>query len=731
MAIPMIASSHFRLGAGRALRWLATALLLLRPASAAVRDLPFRQAVSVRFANQPEVQGAQFSRLALNRDGIAYLLTDKGVARLFDHQVGLDRSFRPLIGLVAHDIALQRGELFYLFDDALLSNGGAGRYYLSLPTGTYQKFAVSLNGTALLLGLTNLLLVAGNQSTNLALPPGRPPDRLYAWGDQFYVLTSDAVYRVGKPQLEMFHQGKELTTLGFRGTEVFVGTRRGYYVVDLQTAKVISPLQDKLPAVEITALAPTTNGLWAGTTRGVFFQGGPKWIRYYASQRWLDDDYVLDLQVDPAGDLFVLTRSGLNKVEFQSFTLAHKASYYEAKIRQRHIRYGFCSELRLTRSGDPTSAEMIDTDNDGTWSSLYLASQAFKYAVTGDESARTHAWETFDALERLQSIHTVEGFPARTFERTGFKFSDPDRWRPSPETNWEWKGHTSSDEITAHTFAYAVLYEVATRTPAEKARIASLYERIINHILRNNYYLVDVDGQPTLWGRWNPEYVNQYPPTIVDRRLNSSEIVAFLQFAHRVTGKPVYREKAHELLERHGYLRNITNSMAMIRSTPGFIFRGNDMGNEWNHSDDQLAFLNYWTLYRTALTDEHRRAYAAAIRDHWELEKLERNPLWNFICAMTGAPVFDPEGAIWTLQNFPLDLVAWSIQNSHRKDLTRLPANFRQQETVELLPPDERPTMRWNGNPFALDGGAGGAIELAGDEFLLPYWMGRYLRIIQ
>jgi hypothetical protein len=39
--------------------------------------------------------------------------------------------------------------------------------------------------------------------------------------------------------------------------------------------------------------------------------------------------------------------------------------------------------------------------------------------------------------------------------------------------------------------------------------------------------------------------------------------------------------------------------------------------------------------------------------------------------------------------------------------------------------------MRWNGNPFILDGGVDGRGELAGDEFLLPYWMARYLKIIE
>jgi hypothetical protein len=243
--------------------------------------------------------------------------------------------------------------------------------------------------------------------------------------------------------------------------------------------------------------------------------------------------------------------------------------------------------------------------------------------------------------------------------------------------------------------------------------------------------LVDVDGQPTLWGRWNPEYVNWYPPTIGDRRLNSAEITAFLEFAYRMTGKAEYRQKAFELLHQHGYLRNITNSLAQLRPTPGFVFQGNDMGDTWNHSDDELGFYTYWVLYRFAFNPELRRLFAGAVRDHWQLEEPERMPAWNFIHAMTGARDFDLDGALGTLRRWPLDLVTWTVANSHRRDLTKLPPNFRDQQTVELVPPDERPASRWNGNAFTLDGGDGGHTEFAGDEFLLPYWMGRYLGIIR
>ncbi len=699
-------------------------------ATAGVPDTPFRQPVAVQFTRHPELSHARFEKLAVDADDRVYVLSERGVARLFDGTLALDKSYRPLAGRRAWDLTLQDGRLWQLFDDEFLSTEYAGRYVGALPRGTFRRLAVARDFRALLAGPGGLALWGNDRLTPVPLAAPLAEVRLYAADNLFYVLAGDQIFRLEAGQLMLLHRGEQLTTLAFRGEEILVGTRRGYYGLHARTGRLTLPLQEQVPVPEVTALAPTATGVWVGTPRGVYFHANTGDFRYFAGRRWLPEDHVLDLQPDRRGDLYVLTPAGVTQIQFTELTLAAKAAHYEHKIRQRHIRYGFCAELRLRSPGDPASAEMIDTDNDGTWSSYYLASQAFRYAVTGDESARAHAWQTFEALERLQAIHPLEGFPARTFERTGFKVSDPERWRVAPDPRWEWKGHTSSDEITAHTFAYAVLYETAARTPAEKARIAAAYDRILTHILRHNLYLVDVDGQPTLWGRWHPEYVNHYPPTVVDRRLNSAQIIAFLQFGYHLTGKPAYRDKAFELFQQHGYLANITNSMAHIRATPGVVFRGHDMGDEWNHSDDLLAFVNYWTLYRYAFNEELRRLYAAAIADHWALERIERNPLWNFIYALTGARDFDLDGALWTLRHFPLDLVTWTVQNSHRQDLTRLPPNFRHQPIRELLPPDERPIMRWNGNPFRLDGGAGGHTELAGDEFLLPYWMGRYLKLL-
>lgn len=509
-------------------------------------------------------------------------------------------------------------------------------------------------------------------------------------------------------------------------------------------ARPVHTAPTNAPWPEVTARWPVPGGVWWGSTRGAYFErttpnsryaipsapglDSPRY-RYYASRRWLRDDDVRDLATDRDGHLWVLTRTGLNKIEFRSTTLAAKADWFHRKIRSRNMRYGFTAERRLVTPGELASSELIDTDNDGGWTSYYLGSLAARYAVTREAEIRSMAWESFGALERLQGIHTNTGFPARTIERRGFKFSDVDRWRDAPDPGWEWKGHTSSDEITSQCFAHAVMWELVATNDTERTRIAANWLPVVDHILRHDLYLVDVDGKPTLWGRWHPDYVNWYPASIVDRRLNSAEIIAALQLAWRMSGKEAYRAKAFELFDRHGYLTNILSPMKLIAPTKGFIFRGDDMGNEWNHSDDELAFFNYWPLVRFAFDDSLRQRYLAAMADHWQFEQPERYPIWNFLFAACGGREFDPSGAIWTLRGTPLDTIAWRVKNSHRRDIHRREPNFMGRELEELLPPGERLIARINTQPFILDHGDD-RTDFPGDEFLLGYWLGRYVGAI-
>lgn len=336
---------------GLVVLWLLPAALVAGP----LPDVPFWQDVAVRIHHASELTNTVFKKLCVDKENTVYVLTDKGVARIFDHTLALDRSYRPLAGKIAKDIALTpQGDLAYRFDEGWLSNGDSGAQNLN-------------SGPAWL----------------------SPP-----------------------PALK---------------------TRPG------------------MPWPELTACTTVPGGIWFGTTRGAFFEREgtnsryatpsaagiePPRFRYYAGKRWLRDDHVLDLSVDREGQVWVLTQTGLNKIEFRQTTLAAKADWFHRKIRSRNIRYGFTAERRLLLPGDLTSSEMIDTDNDGGWTSYYIGSLGARYAVTHEAEIRRQAWESFAALERLQSIHTNTGFPARTFERKGFKFSDPDRWRDAPDPGW-------------------------------------------------------------------------------------------------------------------------------------------------------------------------------------------------------------------------------------------------------------------------------------------------------
>jgi hypothetical protein len=356
---------------------------------------------------------------------------------------------------------------------------------------------------------------------------------------------------------------------------------------------------------------------------------------------------------------------------------------------------------------------------------MYLAGELFRYSVTKSDGALRNCYESFEAMERLSEITPMEGFPARSFDRAGYQVSDKSRWQPAKDKRWVWKATTSSDEIVGHFFAYTIFAEIVP-DKAWRDRAVLLMDAIMDHIVRNNWYLVDYDGKPTQWGRWHPEYVNRFPRQVGDRRLNSAEIISFLQAAYHFTGKELYKQKAFELIEKHEYLDNIMIPIEGLGRVPGI-----DLTTEWNHSDDELAFLTYWNLYRYAFTDELREQYRRAIREHWEIERPEKNPLWNLIYADTGAGEFDLEESIWTLKEFPLDTISWTVRNSGRKDLDFLAPNFRGQTTKVVLPPDERPMSKHNGNAFDLDGGDGGREEFAPDIYLLPYWLARYLGVIR
>ncbi|MBI4612524.1 MAG: hypothetical protein HY720_02840 [Planctomycetes bacterium] len=474
-----------------------------------------------------------------------------------------------------------------------------------------------------------------------------------------------------------------------------------YAVLDLSEA----------PWPEVTAIAAAGGGaVRCGTERGAFLWDGSG-CRYFASRRWLPDDRVTGIAVRE-GRAWIATRGGTTSILARPMTLAEKAAHFERTVRERHVRFGLVSSCGLDRPGDLASFRLHDSDNDGLWTGMYVAAESFRFAATGDPEARRFARESLEALFRLERITGIPGFPARSFTRLGEHGGG--EWHPTPDGEWEWKGDTSSDEIAGHLYAFHVYHELVA-TNEEKQEIAAVVGRILGHILEHDLALADLDGEPTTWGRWSKQHYG-LAAWLFARGLQSLEILSHLAVARRMTGEERFGAAYLELVRR-GYARNVPSQKIEF---PTAI----------NHSDDELAFLSFYPLLDVEKDPELLAIYRRALERSWKVERPEGNALWNFIYAagMGKRTGFDLASAILTLQDQPLDLVEWGVENSHRNDVEVSPVldRHRRIQGVRVLPPSERPLHKHNGNPYQLDSGGGGRGEEAATFWLLPYWMGRH-----
>lgn len=547
-------------------------------------------------------------------------------------------------------------------------------------------------------------------------------------------------------------------------------SRQGVGVLESGRWKLYTPA-DGLPYDDFTAIAAGEDGVvWFGTRMGAIRFDGNHW-EYRQGRRWLPDDQVRSIAVSPAGDAWIATPAGIALIARKPFTLAEKARYFEAEIDRRHRRtpYQFVHPVILETPGDLSKWTQVDSDNDGLWTAMYGAGECLAYGATRDENARRRARKAFEALRFLSLVtqggdHPApEGFVARSI----LPASGPDpnrhdsperdrkkqqndrlwkiivpRWPKSAAGQWYWKSDTSSDELDGHFFFYGLYFDLAAVTEDEKQAVRGHVAAIADHLLVHNFSLIDHDGKPTRWGVFSPEELNRNRDWWQERGLNSLSILSYLKSAYHITGGARFDRAYRELIDRHGYAMN-----AMIAKS----HQGPGGGNQ---SDDEMIFMNYYSLIKYETDPDLRMKYLLGFRHHYENEAPEMNPLFNFLYAAVarGAKFEDafgpvdlsPQGdwledAIDTLKRLPLDRLDWAHTNSHRKDIVRLPAALREDAAGlyggrvngKVLPVDERHVTFWNHDPWRLDTGGEGRVLADGSAFLLPYYLGLYHGLIQ
>ena len=299
--------------------------------------------------------------------------------------------------------------------------------------------------------------------------------------------------------------------------------------------------------------------------------------------------------------------------------------------------------------------------------------------------------------------------------------------------------------MVGHFYAYSCYYDLVA-TDEEKKLVKKAVKNILDHILENNFHLVDVDGKPTTWANWEPDLLNNNHKWIYEKGTNSVEILAFLKIGEHIVGDKRYTDAFNMLVSDKHYAMNL-----MQYKIPD----GNLL-----HIDDNLCFTIIYPLMKYTEDPVLRSIFAMGLTHHWKDERAERTPIFNFVYGALTGERCDLENAVEELEEFPMDLVMWSLFNSYRSDLKwdMRPTELGMiPQLFDPLPGHERRITNNDSNRFTVDSGADelssallqhddslncrpmfpgtgndkGMDYEPGTNFLHPYWFGRYHGLIE
>jgi hypothetical protein len=523
---------------------------------------------------------------------------------------------------------------------------------------------------------------------------------------------------------------------------------------DGSAATLVLPGKAGLPNGDLRAVAEAGGEVLTGHAIGATATSAAR-TDHYHSLRWIPDEEVTAVALADDGTRFIATHAGIAKIAFEKRTLADKAALYEPELSLYWRMDGIVSDnIDYADPWDHSAPPgLSDFDNDGLWTHMQIASWCLAYAETKDEQYYENARRAMDAMFLFFDV------PGETFAASGMKRGFITRSlvrddegalydEKASKPNWHlqefggrsyyWKDDTSSDEYAGHYFGIPLFYDLCAKTEDERQAIRDRIELSTSYLADNGYTLIDLDGKPTKFGRWDnlasavdgdlgaclgAGKVNCAESYGGGGWLNSIEILGHLLAAWHITKNPRFYQEYERLAvdERYGEMIPLTDHTFTVTS------RG-----QQNHSDHELASVAYFTLLRYEPNQDRRAKWVKSILDFYGWEKLERNALEIGVMASAsdGAELAD---AARTLREWPLDRRDVAYDNAHRQDVEVDPKKdrFDKAQLTTVLPYDEIRTLKWNGNPYAVAGGGSGKSVQGPWPYLLPYWMLRHSKAIE
>ncbi len=450
-------------------------------------------------------------------------------------------------------------------------------------------------------------------------------------------------------------------------------------------------------------------------------------------------------------------------------SLAEKAAIYDARAIALHTEpsHPWVIDVAIAPGVDPELATAGDVvvwrsgENDGLFSGLVLAAEAYRYAVTHDAAAREALATLLRGEELRMAITGVPGLFTRQLIPPGVAGlacpTDPAMYVPSPDkrgnkwvrigedgcaqvadasgvfastahcgldafAGWCFLDNVSQDEYVGHIFALGAVVRLVDDAELRLSAMRML-QQIGEHLRANDMRFVDWDGRPTQWGKLYPGAPGDTPGYLAV--LGSSMI------ANAALAEPSLDTFARGTAGEYAAALNEVD-----------LWSGPDgCESNWNNISMLLAMFHHllWSREDVAIwRDAFVREVAAAPTTRGPLA--QHNAWYDIMWAAqkplgpdTDGPAFAAvEDAVCQLRQFPRSnhLVAHDTQAlaPHSCD-----DRFQRSLAATAFPIADRcaATYAWWGNPYERYTCADEPTLIQQPAgFLLPYWMGRYYGFI-
>ena len=411
--------------------------------------------------------------------------------------------------------------------------------------------------------------------------------------------------------------------------------------------------------------------------------------------------------------------------------LADKAAHYDAWTPTWHRPgYGAITNTHFTDES-LTEIDRLGARGDSTeWTGTYLESQVFRYRVTGDPEAYGEILSTVETLHHHLQVTGRCGFIARYRGPDEYPFNEGCPNEHCLQGEGEYAGdifltNTSRDMYIGWFAGMAAAFDVVEDEAVRERIIADVTE-VVDALMRQHWWIVDVDGLPTSaapnilstqQAAWSlvaahvtgePRFWDEYnrlaaPSMHTVHRLGS--ISFFNKYAQHF-GNKLSHQNAHMLM-RLSHLEGLNDDFEFWKSL--FL-------NQW-HRWTHMVHNPYFELIHWSVLDEPDEAMGEMIIEDLTLFRDAPNV---HVHVETSCIPLDPI-SVWLhdlQERFP-----W---------LKELMGGIDPQ-TAEPRPVDEQCSsgFLWDGNPWGLECGPEDLTRVnPGVDYLIADWMARYYELI-